>query len=64
MTIESIPMIDRLKRAHMALMSNCLEAQLSLNISSELYLQLEVDILECSKIINRCEEILNDDKNS
>ena len=57
MTIESIPMIDRL-------MSNCLEAQLSLNISSELYLQLEVDILECSKIINRCEEILNDDKNS
>jgi len=58
--IESIPMIDRLKRAHLALMSICIDEQKKESPSSERWNELEEEVKACEHIINCCTEILND----
>ena len=58
MIIEATNMIDRMKRAHIALLGNCLVEQSKPGITSERYAEMETEIAECEKMIEDCSAIL------
>jgi hypothetical protein len=61
MKIEATHMIDRSKRAHMALIAVCLQEQCKPSISADRFMELQHEINHCEKMVQDCQDILTDE---